>query len=391
MTISMTARAAAAALGAALALAAGPLAAQTKVLINPGDQGEQSRFAVYSAWKTAVEAALRKDRLTPAVALSTDATADLATTRSRLHDIFVAPAHVIGSALRYGYTPVVGLDAPVQAVLVVPKDSPVKSLQDAAGKRLGLPMQDSIVTYLVRGEVNAANTTVKRHFGGVFETRYQEALLPCLQVRRCDVVAVERTVYDRWVAAGEPVRIVMESKFSPALSVAVKDGSGINADTVRAAIAESSAITQGVKLASLSKRDFEYISTLGYFTPRALPGATVVDAKTVQQLLQSGAQYIDTRTEAEFRAGRVPGAKLVPYVEKSPKEADYDPSLDKFDLTQLPADKSTPVIFACNGAECWKSFKASHAAVKAGYTKVHWFRGGFPEWRSAGLQVHKDD
>lgn len=391
MTISMTARAAAAALGAALALAAGPLAAQTKVLINPGDQGEQSRFAVYSAWKTAVEAALRKDRLTPAVALSTDATADLATTRSRLHDIFVAPAHVIGSALRYGYTPVVGLDAPVQAVLVVPKDSPVKSLQDAAGKRLGLPMQDSIVTYLVRGEVNAANTTIKRHFGGVFETRYQEALLPCLQVRRCDVVAVERTVYDRWVAAGEPVRIVMESKFSPALSVAVKDGSGINADTVRAAIAESSAITQGVKLASLSKRDFEYISTLGYFTPRALPGATVVDAKTVQQLLQSGAQYIDTRTEAEFRAGRVPGAKLVPYVEKSPKEADYDPSLDKFDLTQLPADKSTPVIFACNGAECWKSFKASHAAVKAGYTKVHWFRGGFPEWRSAGLQVHKDD
>lgn len=391
MTISMNARAAVAALGAAAALAAGPLAAQTKVLINPGDQGEQSRFAVYSAWKTAVEAALRKDRLTPVVALSTDATADLATTRSRLHDIFVAPAHVIGSALRYGYTPVVGLDAPVRAVLVVPKDSPVKSLQDAAGKRLGLPLQDSLVTYLVRGEVNAANTTIKRHFGGVFETRYQEALLPCLQVRRCDIVAVERSVYDRWAAAGEPVRIVMESKSSPALSVAVKDGSGVNADTVRAAIADSSAITQGVKLASLSKRDFEYVSTLGYFTPRVLPGATVVDAKTVQQLMQSGAQYIDTRTEAEFRAGRVPGAKLVPYVEKSPKEADYDPSLDKFDLTQLPADKSTPVIFACNGAECWKSFKASHAAVKAGYTKVHWFRGGFPEWRSAGLQVHKDD
>lgn len=391
MTISMISRAAVLAVGTAVTLAAGPLAAQTKVLINPGDQGEQSRFAIYSVWKTAVETALRKDRLTPAVALSTDATVDLATTRSRLHDIFVAPAHVIGSALRYGYTPVVGLDAPVQAVLVVPKDSPVKSLQDAAGKRLGLPLQDSIVTYLVRGEVNAANTTIKRHFGGIYETRYQEALLPCLQLRRCDVVAVERAVYDRWAAAGEPVRIILQSKPSPGLSVAIKDGSGINADTVRAAIAESSAITQGVKLASLSKRDFEYVSTLGYFTPRALPGATVVDAKTVQQLLQSGAQYIDTRTEAEFRAGRVPGAKLVPYVEKSPKEADYDPSLDKFDLTQLPADKSVPVIFACNGAECWKSYKASHAAVKAGYTKVHWFRGGFPEWRSAGLQVHTDD
>jgi rhodanese-related sulfurtransferase len=379
------------ALVAGLVLAATPLWAQTKVLINPGDQGEQSRFAVYRAWKSAVESALRKDKLTPAVALSTDATADLATTRSRLHDIFVAPAHVIGSALRYGYTPVVGWDAPVQAVLVVPKDSPVQSLQDASGKRLGLPTQDSIVTYLVRGEVNAANTTIKRHFASVFETRYQDALLPCLQVRRCDVVAVERAVYDRWVAAGEPVRAVMESKPSPALSVAVRDGSGINPDTVRAALAESGAITQGIKLTSLAKRDFDYVATLGYFTPRALPGAKVVDAQTVAQLLQSGAQYIDTRTDKEFAAGRVPGAKLVPYVEKSPKEADYDPAADQFDLTKLPANKAAPLIFACNGAECWKSFKASHAAVKAGYTQVHWFRGGFPEWRSAGLKIEKDD
>jgi rhodanese-related sulfurtransferase len=117
----------------------------------------------------------------------------------------------------------------------------------------------------------------------------------------------------------------------------------------------------------------------------------VVDAQTVAQLLQSGAQYIDTRTDKEFAAGRVPGAKLVPYVEKSPKEADYDPAADQFDLTKLPANKAAPLIFACNGAECWKSFKASHAAVKAGYTQVHWFRGGFPEWRSAGLKIEKDD
>ncbi len=45
------------------------------------------------------------------------------------------------------------------------------------------------------------------------------------------------------------------------------------------------------------------------------------------------------------------------------------------------------LIFACNGAECWKSFKASHAALKAGYKRVHWFRGGFPAWRAAGLKT----
>ena len=50
---------------------------------------------------------------------------------------------------------------------------------------------------------------------------------------------------------------------------------------------------------------------------------------------------------------------------------------------KLPADKAAQLIFACNGAECWKSYKASHAAIQAGYTRVYWFRGGLPEWRSA--------
>ena len=39
----------------------------------------------------------------------------------------------------------------------------------------------------LRGEINAANTTIKRHFGEIYETRYQEALLPCLQLLRCDL------------------------------------------------------------------------------------------------------------------------------------------------------------------------------------------------------------
>ena len=186
------------------------------MLINPGDSGEQSRVAVYGAWKTAIEQALRKERIaTRHVQLSNDATADLGATRSRIQDIFVAPAHVIGSAVRYGYTPVLGLDKPVQAVLVAPKDSPVASLAQAAGQAPGPALQDSVVTYLLRGEVNAANTTIKRHFGALYETRYQDALLPCLQLQRCDVVAVERAVYERWVAAGEPLKVVLESKPVP--------------------------------------------------------------------------------------------------------------------------------------------------------------------------------
>lgn len=364
----------------------------TVVLINPGDQGEQSRFSVYTAWRAAVEQALRREKL-PGISVtqSNDARSDLSSARARIPDIFVAPAHIIGSAVRNGYTPVLGFDRPVKAVLVAPKDSAVNSLVQAQGKRLGLPSQDSVVTYLIRGEVHAANTTIKRHFSEVYETRYQDALLICLQMRRCDVVAVEAAVFNRWVAAGEPVKSVLETRPAPSISVALKSGSRPGAVALRAALSvnlESLPGAEGAKPLVLTAKDFEYVSTLGYFTPRALAGATLVDATEVSKLLQAGGvQLIDTRNSEEFKAGHLPGAKLVPYVEKSAKDPDFNAKEDQFDLSQLPADKNSLLVFSCNGPECWKSFKASHAAVKAGYTRVHWFRGGFPGWRDAGMPV----
>ncbi|TFZ00992.1 hypothetical protein EZ313_19335 [Ramlibacter henchirensis] len=372
----------------AAASAAPPL----RVLVNPGDNSEQSRVVLYSAWKVVLEQALRKHATAGLdVILSSDATADLGSTRSKLHDIFIAPAHVVGSAVRYGYQPVVGLDKPVQAVLVAPLNSSIGNLAQAEGKRLGLPLQDSVVTYLVRGEVNAANTTIKSHFASVYDTRYQDALLPCLQVRRCDVVAVEKGVFERWVAAGEPVKAIMESKPVPGLSLAVRDGAKTGAAILQGALADSQPFanllrSENAKAVVYTPADFKYVATLGYFTPRALPGANVVDAADVAQLLQRGGIYVDTRTEAEFKVGHVPGAVLVPYLEKSAKEADFDGSQDKFDLARLVPNRDAELIFACNGPECWKSFKASKAALNAGYRKVHWFRGGFPEWRSSGMK-----
>lgn len=366
--------------------------AQLRVLVNPGDSSEQSRYALYTAWRAAVEQALRKPGGGGAsVALSTDATADLGSTRAGVHDIFVGPAHVVGSAVRYGYVPVVGLGKPVQAVLVTLRDASISDLANARGKRLGLPLQDSVVTYLVRGEVNAANTSIKRHFSSVYETRYQDALLPCLHLRRCDVVAVEKAVFDRWVSAGEPVKAVMQSKPVPGLSVAIKKGSRTSAEALREALAEAAPFAELLRMENAravasTADDFKYVATLGYFTPRALPGATVVDAPKVAQLLQAGATYVDTRTEVEFKAGQVPGAILVPYHEKSAKDADFDASQDKFDVARLGPDRNAELIFACNGPECWKSFKATQAAIKAGYSKVYWFRGGFPEWRSSGMK-----
>lgn len=77
----------------------------------------------------------------------------------------------------------------------------------------------------------------------------------------------------------------------------------------------------------------------------------------------------------------------MPYKEKSAKAADFDASQDSFDVSKLPSDKNAPLVIYCNSGECWKSYKASVAALKAGYKKVYWFRGGFPEWKAKGYAV----
>jgi rhodanese-related sulfurtransferase len=107
----------------------------------------------------------------------------------------------------------------------------------------------------------------------------------------------------------------------------------------------------------------------------------------VQQLLAKGATFYDVRSEKEYKEHHCKGALLLSYHEKSKKEVGYDASQDDFKLTEVAQDKNAPLIFACNGGECWKSYKASLWAQKLGYQQVHWFRGGFPECKAKNLPM----
>jgi rhodanese-related sulfurtransferase len=122
-------------------------------------------------------------------------------------------------------------------------------------------------------------------------------------------------------------------------------------------------------------------------TPASIAGVTVVSAERTKALAEAGVPVFDTRVANEYAEAHIKGAKNIPYKEKSAKSVDFDPSQDSFDLKKLPEDRNAPVVFYCNAGECWKSYKASVVAVRAGYRKVHWFRGGMPEWKSKGYAI----
>jgi len=122
-------------------------------------------------------------------------------------------------------------------------------------------------------------------------------------------------------------------------------------------------------------------------TPMTIAGVTTVTAEQAKKMVDGGTPIIDARVANEYAEAHVKGALNVPYKEKSAKAVDFDPKEDSFDLSKLPADKNAPLIFYCNAAECWKSYKASKAAIGAGWKKVNWLRGGFPEWKAKGYPV----
>jgi rhodanese-related sulfurtransferase len=108
----------------------------------------------------------------------------------------------------------------------------------------------------------------------------------------------------------------------------------------------------------------------------------------MKELASRGAVVVDTRIEAEYRDKHIPGALWLPYGEKSLKDIAFDARVDNFPgLAKL--DRKQEIIFHCNGPECWKSYKASRAAIAAGYQHIYWFRGGMPEWEAGGERIER--
>ncbi len=374
-----------------------PVAAQPLKVSISGEPREEISTAAfmdrYSTLATYVGAATGSGiRLS----FGRDLTRELQRTRSRGYDLMIGPAHVIGSAIRYGYEPVARFPGEERAVFIASEASKVTSLQEASGKRLALPPADSLATYLARGELNARGVQTNDYFKEIKEFRFHEAALLALEFGQADVAVADRRVAEEWLARNKG-RVLLETRAAPMTGIAVLSTlDRATKDRIRSAfLAPNAKTVASVDFAGLdvrrmqpiSAKEYDYVSTLGYFTPRVLDGVQIVGAEEVAGLMRKGVPVYDTRSEEEYRERHIRGARWLPYSEKSTKEVGFDPTKDAFDVVRASDNKDAPVIFACNGAECWKSYKSCVAAVKAGYKQVYWFRGGFPEWVARGYPV----
>lgn len=122
-----------------------------------------------------------------------------------------------------------------------------------------------------------------------------------------------------------------------------------------------------------------FVATAYAKTPAKIKGTTRITAEGVINLVEKydNLVIIDSRAAKDRMAtGHIEGSVGLP-----------DTKTNRKVLGKHLASKSTPVIFYCNGVKCGRSVKAAKIAVKSGYKKVYWFRGGWEEWANKGMPV----
>jgi rhodanese-related sulfurtransferase/ABC-type phosphate/phosphonate transport system substrate-binding protein len=369
----------------ALMLAAGSAAADIKVLVavDPSDR-ESMVIGVQD-----IAASLSKAAGTPAKVLKSQDLSDaMRSTRTGEYDVYVAPAHVAASALAHGYGLVGATEADDVYQLVA--KSGAKAAADLKGGRIYLPQQDSVAAYMARGMLNESGQSLKT-FREVLYRRTSGAGLFAIDTGMVDATVAKRADVEQWQKRGEAkgAPLLTSRPVPGGMSVVVrKDLPEATRAKVEGWFLSPTGAMPGIGRVAYrpDPAAYRYVAALGNWTPAQLPGAKVVTADEVQSLARTGVAIVDVRTAKEYGEKRIPGAISIPYVEKSVKDVAFDPKADAF---ALPAamDRAKPVIFHCNGPECWKSYKASQVALAGGFKTVYWFRGGMPEWEHTGLAL----
>jgi rhodanese-related sulfurtransferase len=100
--------------------------------------------------------------------------------------------------------------------------------------------------------------------------------------------------------------------------------------------------------------------------------AITIDAENLIELYQSvpDLRIIDARHREDYVLGHIELSRNLPMHQTDCKS-----------LSQITADRDTPIVFYCNGADGDASIEAIQVASACGYRRLFWLRGGFIEWQ----------
>jgi len=131
---------------------------------------------------------------------------------------------------------------------------------------------------------------------------------------------------------------------------------------------------------------------VGTKTPTTAPGARLISTSDLSAAMQrgslDGAQFLLVDVLADAHPKTIRGARRLP---DGGSSGHFDDDVQRRLRTQLMSltknNLAMPLVFFCEGAECWESYNAVLRAVKMGFSRVFWYRGGLNSWKQANLPL----
>jgi len=138
---------------------------------------------------------------------------------------------------------------------------------------------------------------------------------------------------------------------------------------------------QRIILCIIALSSFDLAAEQKPFAPESIQDVTIVSAEQAIDLILGNPDLIviDSRKKTEYLKGHIEGAINI-----------LNTSLKQEDLERIAPEKSTAILFYCNGMRCLRSSDSINKAKSWGYTELIWFRGGWKEWMEKRLPVITD-
>ena len=112
------------------------------------------------------------------------------------------------------------------------------------------------------------------------------------------------------------------------------------------------------------------------YAPENIPDVKIVTAEQVIDMILADPELtvIDSRKKTEYLKGHIEGAINI-----------LNTLLEREQLESIAPDKSSQLLFYCNGTRCMRSADSIKKAKDWGYSNLIWFRGGWKEWSEKRL------
>jgi len=179
------------------------------------------------------------------------------------YDLFLGPPQTIAQAMKDAdYVPLVRYQGKIRSAFVVMQSSGINRLADARGKKLGLPDEGSLPTYLALAKLRFSKIKPAEFFSEIYNQKFQDAVMSALLVGRVDVAVATSGYAKRWVADNPGAKVIEETYEVPHFALAASpDMSEEEQQKIRRALINASDTEKGQAMLETLEHKTGFIGT----------------------------------------------------------------------------------------------------------------------------------